>query len=87
MTNIANSALAGGKGTLYGKTDSNISGGLDVKVFTERAVRAIYFRERESIISDKFVYGVAPMLRNVFPNLIFKIMELRRQKEQRLKMD
>jgi len=60
---------------------------MDPKVFAEKALRSIYFRERESIIPDKLVNGLAVPFRNLFPDLIFKIAEKKKRMDASKKID
>ena len=86
-TNLSKNALAAEAGKKYGKMDDSTSKGQSVEDFSERALRAIYLKERETIIADNFKNGLAVPLRNLFPNFIFKQIEKKKQKELKKKLD
>jgi len=84
-TNLAKSALASEAGSSYGKTDGNIARGMAPEVFAEKALRAIYFKERDAVLPDRFVNGLAVPLRNLVPNLVFWIVKKKKYADMKLK--
>jgi len=69
-TAIAKNAFASGN-EKFGKTDANIGGGMPPRVFAEKAVNAIFFKENETIITKDFKDRVITWLRNLWPDLVF----------------
>ena len=86
-TNLSKNALASEAGRTHGRIDENTSKGQSAEAFSKRALRAIYLKERETLIPDSFKNGVAVPLRNLFPGLIFWFVEKKKQKELKKKID
>jgi len=82
-TEIAKNAFVAGN-EKFGKTDANIGGGMPPRVFAEKAVNAIFFKENETIITKDFHHRVIIWLRNLWPNLVFYAMSV--YKKQALKV-
>jgi len=84
-TNIAKAAMGSEAGSLYGKTDGNIAQGMAPDVFAEKALRAIYFKEKDAVLPDRFVNGLVVPLRNLIPNLVFWIVKKKKYADMKLK--
>jgi len=80
-TNLSLNALSSDAGTKHGKMDANTSRGINPRVFADKAIRAIFFKERESVIADSIANGLAVPLRNLAPNLIFWLVAKKKKKE------
>jgi len=58
---------------------------MEPDVFADKALRAIYFREKEAIIPDRWVNGAIVPLRNLFPNLVFWLIEKKKHMDAKKK--
>lgn len=79
-TNLAKNALTAKPGEKFGKTDSNIAGGMTPEYFCSDSIKSIYLKEKEVIIADK-LFKLAYMLRNNVADLIFKVVHRRKAGE------
>jgi short-subunit dehydrogenase len=73
-TNLSKNALAGGAGEKFGKTDTNIETGMDPERFAREAVGAIYNKENEVSIADKWFPVAGIIIRNLCPDLYCRFM-------------
>jgi len=80
-TNLSLNALSSQAGAKHGIMDANTKKGLDARVFADKALRAIYLKDRETIIADSLANGLAVPLRSLAPNLIFWLVEKKKKKE------
>ena len=65
----------------FGKTDTNIAHGMSVEEFAERAAWAIFLKKSEVIISKDWYHYPLIWIRNMWPELVFKIMNNFNKKE------
>ena len=75
QTELSQNALSSQAGVKHGKLDESTKKGLLVEKFADIALRSIYLKEREKIISDSAKNAAAIPLRNLFPDLIFWLIE------------
>lgn len=74
-TNLSKNAMSARAGEKFGKTDTNIEMGMDPERFAREAVAAIYNGENEVSIADKWTPVLAMVVRNLCPDLFFRMME------------
>jgi len=75
-TNLSKNAMSAKAGEKFGKTDTNIETGMEPDRFAREAVASMYNRENEVSIADKWSPVFAMIMRNLCPDLFFKMMEI-----------
>ena len=55
----------------FGKKDAAIAQGEDPKEWVKKAVKSIYFKDSEAIITNKRFHHFAIYMRNIWPGLVF----------------
>lgn len=73
-TNISKNAMGAVAGQKFGQTDKNIETGMEPDLFAKEAVGAIYNLENEVSIGDQWSPVVGLVLRNLCPDLFFRLM-------------
>jgi len=80
-TNFDKNVITGKNGELSGKTSDNIANGMAPEVFTKKALKAIFKKQKEVIIPDKFEQRLGVLLRTLVPDVMFHILGNKVRKE------
>jgi len=70
----------GPKGEKFNKRDPFITKGLSVDAFSDKAMKAIYYKDNETIITKEYYLLPLIMLRNLFPDLVFFLVSKHKKK-------
>lgn len=55
------------------KTDTSIAAGLTCEEFVKKAIKSIYLKQIDVIITHEFIHNVGIVLKNIFPALISRM--------------